>query len=712
MAHEWNIKPRGRMCSSCSRDFQDGDECLSTLLRTEDGYQRVDLCEGCEAQEREEPEIFSQWQWDYEVPPPPPSRKEPVKQQTAEALLRRLIMLEDPANANVIYILAVMLERKKQLIERDVRPREEGGVLRVYEHRVSGDTFIVLDPQLRLDEIGEVQRQVIELLSDPERGAVEAGRDDFDIIIRNGRVVDGSGAPSRMVDVGVLDGRVKIVGEIDEGATATKYIDASGMLVTPGFIDVHSHSDAYLLVEPDAPSKTSQGVTTEVVGQCGCSAAPLRGQARHPSDWEAVLSEVGISPKDNGVEFWRSIASYRAALEERRHAPNVVALVGHNVLRAGVMGYEGRAAAPEEVAEMVKRLEAALDEGASGFTTGLIYSRGASSERVVVLSLGRAAAAKGAHYATHMRSEGARLVEAVEEVLRLTRATGIRTQISHLKTGGKDNWGKLDQVLELIESAKEDGYHVFADRYPYVYSGTSLDTRLPKWAQPDGREAIMSRLNDPLTARRIIDELESSDEESWRSSIIGSTVNPALLRFRGRSVYDVSQEWSCSCAEAFVQILRLDKNETGAFFGSMSEDNLKRIFAQPWVMVGSDGSIRATEGPLSHDYPHPRGYASFVRFLRLAVAGEWGFSLEEAVRKMTSLPADAFRLEGRGRVVEGAWADILVIDERRLADGSSFALPHRYAEGIRQVIVNGVMAYEDGAALERPGRWLVSGAPD
>lgn len=723
MAHEWNIRPRGRGCTVCDTRFRDAEECVSALFETESGYDRGDFCLACWRQRSDDRIPFSLWQGAFAAPAEGPARVDPVERETAETLLRRLMALEDPAHANVIYILAVMLERKRQLIERDTRTRESGELLRIYEHRPSGDTFVVLDPQLRLEAIDEVQRQVIAMLgggasgggasAEPAAGTVAGGRADFDVIIRGGTVVDGTGQPARLADVAVRDGRIAAIGALDPRATAACCIDAAQRLVVPGFIDVHSHSDAYLLVEPDAPGKIRQGITTEIVGQCGCSAAPLLGEARHPSDWRAVLGGVERASGQEGGVFWRSMAAYRERLAERKHAPNLVALVGHNTLRAGVMGYADRAATAEETREVVQRLEQALDEGASGFSTGLIYTPGRFSRPDEILALARAAAAKDACYATHMRSEGDRIEAALDEVLGLVRETGIRTEISHLKTAGRANWSKIDTVLDTIRQAREAGLPVHADRYPYCVSATSLDSRLPGWAQGGGDEAILGRLGDPVIARRLADELdEQTPAANWEETRIGGTANPALFRFRGATVADVAREWRCRPAEALLQILRLDKLQTEAFFGSMSEDNLRRIYAEPWVMVGSDASIRATQGPLSHDHPHPRTYATCIRFLRRALAGDWGLSLEEAVRRMTDLPATAFRLAGRGRIAVGAWADLVILDAAALEDGSTFDTPHRYPGGVCCTLVNGQVAFDGGQHRERPGRWLVAGRPD
>ncbi|MDD5708567.1 MAG: D-aminoacylase [Kiritimatiellae bacterium] len=528
-----------------------------------------------------------------------------------------------------------------------------------------------------------------------------------EILLRHGLVVDGGGGPARQADVAVADGRIEAIETLPPTMAARHELDASGLIVCPGFIDVHSHSDAYLLVEPDAPSKIRQGITTEVVGQCGCSAAPLLGEARHPADWQSVLADLGLAADDGQNHGWVSVAAYREMLERAGHAPNVVCLVGHNTLRAGVVGYAGRPAAEVEVTIMARRLEQALDEGASGLSTGLIYVPGRYAESGEVLALAEVTAHGGGLYTTHMRSEGDRLLEALEEVLGVARHTGMRVQISHLKTSGKANWHKLDAALETVETARAAGLPVHADRYPYIASGTDLDVLLPGWAAAGGHEAVLARLGDERVAARIAAEIADTREPGhWDGVVVGATAHRDTFRFRGQSLAAVAAQLNCAPVEAALQLLRLDELRTGAFFFGMSEANMRRIYARPWVMVGSDASIRATTGPLSGDFPHPRAYGAFARFLRMALDGSLGLTLEETVRRMTSLPAASFGLSGRGRLERGAWADLAVIDPRTIRDRATFAAPHQYAAGVRWTIVNGQIAYDGEKSLARAGRWL------
>jgi N-acyl-D-amino-acid deacylase len=528
----------------------------------------------------------------------------------------------------------------------------------------------------------------------------------WDLLIKNGLLCDGTGAAARVGDVAVCGDRIAAVGALD-GGDACQVVDAQGLIVAPGFIDVHSHSDTYHLLEPDAPSKVTQGVTTEVVGQCGASAAPLLPPARLPSDWAAhvypALHGAREAASGDSPVPWSTVAEYRALWEQVRPAVNTVLMVGHNTLRAGVMGYEPRIASAEEVRSMQRRLEQALEEGASGFSTGLLYQPGRHAAPEEILALARVVAARGGVYASHLRSEGDGLLEALDEQLGVGRASGVRIQVSHLKTSHARNWHKLDAVFQRIEAARADGVVVHADRYPYVAGGTDLDVVLPEWAAGGGREAVLARLADPVLRARIIAELDGGREPGeWRGVMIGSTVHPDLAEYPGQNLADLAQAAGCSVVTVLVEVLRRDELRTGAFFFGMSEENLRRIYAQPWVMVGSDASLRAPHGVLSTDHPHPRSYGAFPRFLRL-VQDEGLLTLSEAIRRITSLPADAFGLQGRGRIVAGAAADLVLLNPAELRDLATYVRPHCFAQGVRQVWVNGRCCYAQGVFTGQRG---------
>lgn len=507
----------------------------------------------------------------------------------------------------------------------------------------------------------------------------------LDWILRGGTVVDGLGGEGVRADVGIADDRIAAVGDLSQATTASEF-NAAGLLVCPGFIDVHTHSDAYLLIEPGAPSKIRQGVTTEITGHCGASAAPRWPGYAMPSDW--------LEQKYPGD--WRSVAEYRALLAAQNPATNSAMLIGHRAIRAAVMGIEPRAAAKDEIARMEKLLEEALEEGGAGLSTGLVYAPAMFAQPEEIQALAQIVARRGGIYATHMRSEGGDLLEAIEEALAVARASGVRLQISHLKTAGRANWGKLDAALEKIRAAQREGVEVASDRYPYTASCTDLDVILPTWAAQGGRATILARLRDPAQRAKIrADMAAARDEQYWESVWIGSTRHPDNAEFAGKPIREAAEAWKLPPLDAALRFMETDELFTGGLFFGMSEENMWKILAEPWVMIGSDASIRAPRGPLSHDHPHPRAYGTFGRFLRAALDGKT-VSVGEAVRKMTSLPAERFRLKDRGAIVAGTFADVVALDPKTFRDVATYEKPHQFCEGLSAVWVNGTLTFRDG----------------
>ena len=520
-------------------------------------------------------------------------------------------------------------------------------------------------------------------------------------LIRGGTIVDGTGRPAFVGDV-LIDGD-KIADKSNrQPSTAIdccETIDATGLIVSPGFIDAHTHSDAYLVLEPDAPSKVTQGITTELNGQCGGSVAPRYGEARLSSDWAALLG-----PKLT----WRSLAEYREVLGAAKPAVNTVQFVGHNTLRSSVIGYAGRAATPEDLREMERLLAKSLDEGGWGLTTGLIYQPGKYSTPEEVVALAKVAAAKGGYYATHMRSEGDRILEAIDEVIELVKQTGIRAEISHLKTSGERNWHKIDAVLDKIEGAMTEGLLLGSDRYPYCAAGTDLDVLLPDWAQEGAAPAEVVRLGDADLRARIIAEINALDRD-WSTVMIGGTWAPENKPYSGKMVSEIlaadGNRRQSTAGELICDILLRDGCKTGAFFFGMSEENLEKIYSRPWIVPGSDASLRAPWGPLGADHPHPRAYATMPEFYRRVRA--LGFSREETVARMTSVIADRFGIKNRGRIEKGAFADLVVWDEAAFKAKATFTDPHQFTGGVKLVMTNGVISYRDGKFTgNRGGRFL------
>ncbi len=519
----------------------------------------------------------------------------------------------------------------------------------------------------------------------------------FDFKIINGSLIDGCGSEPQRIDIGIKGDSIAALGTLQD-ADAQHTIDAAGSVVCPGFIDTHTHSDTYILIEPTAPSKLHQGITTEICGNCGASAAPVSSFEHLPSDWADKTYP----------ETWSTMAEYRALVEKRGIGINIVNLVGHNTLRRSTIGYEDRPATPDELARMVRDLETSMEAGARGFTTGLVYAPGMFAPREELVTLAKVAAKHGGIYGSHMRSEGDALLEAIEETMAIGRAADMRVQVSHLKVAGRANWGKVDDALALIRNAREQGQPVAVDRYPYTAGATDLDVVFPEWAAEGGRDAILARLEDRVSRDRLRSELiDSRDREDWGGVLVGSTTDPDNERLRGLSLTDVAVLLELTHpVDAILHLCRSDKLKTGAFFGGMSEDNMRRILSEPYVMIGSDASLRALTGPLSHDYPHPRAYGSMPRFLRMALDEDL-MPLPEAIRKMTSLPADHFGLTKRGRIKQGYAADIVVFDPETIKDHATYGAPHMLATGIQHVIVNGATTLKDNHATGAlPGRLL------
>ena len=542
-------------------------------------------------------------------------------------------------------------------------------------------------------------------------------------LIKNGTIIDGQGTLAFVGDVLVEDDRIVEVipaGELQNFKTSEpqNLIDASGLIVSPGFIDAHTHSDAYLVIEPDAPSKVTQGITTEINGQCGGSVAPRYGEARLSSDWAAVLGDRLT---------WRSLAEYREVLAAAKPAVNTVQFIGHNTLRSSVIGYAARAAGDEDLREMSRLLDESLDAGGWGLTTGLIYQPGKYSTPAEVVALAKVAAAKGGYYATHMRSEGDNILEAIDEVIELVKATGIRAEISHLKTSGRKNWHKIDAVLDKIEGAMSEGLLLGSDRYPYCAAGTDLDVVLPDWAQEGGAPAELARLQIANLRSQIIAEINALDRD-WSTVMIGGTWAEENKRYSGKTVAEILGletldfrpglassvssplkssvlSLKSSPGELITSVLLADGCKTGAFFFGMSEENLAKIYSRPWIVPGSDASLRAPWGPLGKDHPHPRAYATMPEFYRRVRA--LGFSREETVARMTSVIADRFGIRGRGRIKKGAYADLVIWNEAEFKAKATFTDPHQFTGGVKAVMTNGVISYCDGRFTgNRGGRFL------
>jgi len=504
-------------------------------------------------------------------------------------------------------------------------------------------------------------------------------------MIENGTVIDGSGAGPREINIGIHDDRIVYAGS--ERMAAERTIDARGLIVAPGFIDTHAHSEFTLLADGRAEGKLSQGVTTEINGNCGLSAGPLYGEALIRR--EADMDELGITSR------WSTFGEYFALLRKNGIAINFATLCGHGNLRASVIGYKHSAADGSDIAEMKRLLSDAVQSGAKGLSTGLIYPPGIYSVTSELTSLAGGLPSPGV-YASHMRSEGDALVESILEILEIGSTAGVPVHISHLKTAGEKNWWKIDEVLRLLDTAGTAGMRITCDRYPYIAAATDLDTILPAWVYEGGIESELGRLKNPQTAARIKSDLSGKDDNYWKGIYISSVANPENRWMEGENIFDVASKTGQDIVYTLMDLLISERARTGAIFFSMNEDNLRRFLSLPYLMIGSDSSVRSFSGPTCYGKPHPRGFGSFPRFIGKYVRDEGLVTLEQAIRRTSSLPAATFGLTDRGVISEGAYADIVIFDYERIIDTATFREPFRRPEGIDYVFVNGSMAVDGG----------------
>lgn len=522
----------------------------------------------------------------------------------------------------------------------------------------------------------------------------------YDIIIKDALIVDGSGDPSFASSVGIRGEKIAAVGDIQESEASTVF-HANGLAISPGFVDIHAHSEFTLLADRRGEGKVMQGVTTEVSGNCGLSAGPLYGEyfERRKGD----LKELGLELS------WHGLGEFFSILENRGLSLNFATLVGHGNLRGSVVGYGNRRPTGEEMERMKSLLRESMKAGGVGLSSGLIYPPGVYSDIEELIELAKVVKEFGGIYASHMRSEGEKLLEAITEAVRIGEEAGIPVQISHLKTGGEKNWHKLEGAFELIEAARLRGVDVTADRYPYTASSTDLDAILPSWAYEGGVEAELARLSDPATREKLKNEIltQHPRDDYWETVMVAAVDTEKNKGFEGKTMAQVAREMGKEPCDALFDFLLEEKLRISAIYFSMSEENLRRILQKPYVMVGSDSSARAINGPTRLGKPHPRTFGSFPRVLSKFVREENIFTLEEAVRKMTSLPAQRLGLKDRGVIKTGAFADLVIFNPDRVHDTATYTEPYSYPMGIRHVIVNGTFVVKDGAHTgAMPGKVL------
>ncbi len=508
----------------------------------------------------------------------------------------------------------------------------------------------------------------------------------IDCLIKNGNVIDGSGMEPIETNVGIEGDRIVYIGR--DSVDARVVLDVRGLTVSPGFIDSHAHSEFTILADGRAEGKLFQGVTTEINGNCGLSAAPLYGEAAERREQD--LMELGIE------ERWSVFSEYFAVLESRGIAINFATLCGHGNIRASVMGYKSNPPDEKALSAMKSLLSDAVKNGAIGLSTGLIYPPGVYSDTAELVELSRVlASVSPGIYTSHMRGEGDALLESIEEVVRIAREARVKVHISHIKTAGRHNWWKIDQVVELMESVRSEGVSLTCDRYPYVAAGTDLDTILPSWVYEGGVDDELRRLRDPETVAGIKSEVGQKGDEYWGSVYISSVTRPENRWMEGENILDISLKMEKSPVDLLIDLVIEEKARVGAIFFSMNEDNLRQFLGLPYVMIGSDSSVRSLSGPTRTGNPHPRGFGTFPRFIGRYVRDKGLMGLPDAIKKITSLPAQTFGLRKRGLIKEGSYADIAVFDYDRIIDRATFKEPYRRPEGVVQVFVNGALALRD-----------------
>jgi len=530
----------------------------------------------------------------------------------------------------------------------------------------------------------------------------------IDTLIKNGTVFDGTGEEPFKGNVGISSDKIVFVNKKSGDRSqkskviAEKIIDAQNLAVAPGFIDTHSHSEFTLLADPRAEGKVCQGITTEINGNCGLSAAPLYGDALLQR--EDDLKELGIR------ERWSTFNQYFHILKKRGIAINFATLAGHGNIRASVIGYKDKR--PDDVAlkKMKTFLKKTISEGALGLSTGLIYPPGIYSKTEELIELCKVLSescnpprppfSKGGFgiYTTHMRSEGDRLLESIEETIRIGMESEIKIHISHIKTSGRENWNKIGPALSLMEEAGKQGVSLTCDAYPYTASSTDLDTVLPSWVYSGGREGELKRLKEARLREKIKKQILDIHpaKDYWKKISISSVASEKNRWMEGRNLYNIASFQGKKPVDILFDILIEERLMVSAIFASMHEGNLKKFLSLPCCMIGTDSAARSFSGPTYKGKPHPRGFGSFPRFLGKYVRGERLMSMSEGIHKITVLPARRFGIQKRGIIKRGAYADIVIFDHERVIDKPTFKDPFLKPKGIYYVFVNGVPALWEG----------------
>ncbi len=525
---------------------------------------------------------------------------------------------------------------------------------------------------------------------------------EFDLVLRGGSILDGTGGPVWKGDLGIRGDAIAAIGDIP-ASYGKQAVDITGWFVSPGFIDIHSHSDSSILGYPTADSRVRQGITTEITGNCGSSAAPIGGASVEETRKEYL--------EDYGVDVsWSDVASYLSVLEKMKMSLNQALLIGQGTIRSNLAGDVDRKLTSEEMNEILRAVEKGMDDGAIGLSTGLEYTPGTFTPTEEIIEMTRIVARYGGFYASHIRNEVTYVLDAIDEAINIGRQTGARVQVSHLKTCGRSNWHKQGATLELIESARKQGVEVLADAYPYTAYSTGLSLVMQPWVRNGGSAEIVKRLQDAEIRKKIREEVVKyvAEEPGGFDLIVISDVSSDKNRnCVGKNIVQIAEMWKMEPVDACLQLIEEEKALVGYIGHAMSQENVELVLSHPLVMVSSDGYSIAATGKRLEERLHPRSYGTYPRFLAHYVRERKIVDLPAAIRKITSIPAEQSGISDRGRIAKRKKADLVVFDPSKIQDTATFDSPHQYPTGIAHVFVNGVQVVKEGKHTgARPGKVL------
>jgi N-acyl-D-amino-acid deacylase len=517
----------------------------------------------------------------------------------------------------------------------------------------------------------------------------------YDLLIKNGLVIDGSGRPGYIADVAIVGDRIVRIGNL-KNISAAREISAGGMVVAPGFIDMLGQSETYLLIDPRAMSKVMMGVTTEVTGE---------GESIAPVNERLIKEQEDFNRRYKLTVDWRTLGEYFSRLEKQGSGVNLATFVGATQVREYVVGFDNRPPTPAELEQMKQLVAAAMKDGALGLSTSLQYVPARFAKTDEIVELAKVARQYGGIYATHQRSEANALDESLAEVFQIARQAQIPVEIWHLKTAYKKNWGRMPEVLEKIRRARSGGLDITADIYPYIAGSTSLSACLPPWALEGGTEKMLARLRDSSIRERLKKEI-TTDSKEWENIYlgsggasgvsIGSVVNRDLEAMQGKRVSQIAEEQGKDPLDTLFDLILADHGQTGAIYFMMSEEDMRAAMRAPFVSFCTDSGARANDGPLAGSKSHPRGWGSYPRILGRYVRDERLLTLAQAIHKMSGLPAARVGLRDRGLLRSGFYADLTIFDPQRVLDRATFEMPNQHPQGIKYVVVNGQISVDDG----------------